>query len=83
MKLITLFMLLLFSVSTFAADQSYVKKAIKTWELEDLNTYLESNSQLVSKTIAKEALEILNLEYVKNPAIINTELNQRLRNIAF
>jgi hypothetical protein len=83
MKCFIIFVLLVSSFSTFATSEVYVKQSIQNWKLEELNTYLELNSKLVSKITAKQALQDLNMEYTKNPSIINTELNQRLRNIAF
>ena len=83
MKLITFSFLLILSVNSFAGNIGFLETSIRSGELEVVNTYLEENSKSVSKQSAKEALHILNLEYVKYPNLVNIELNQRLRNIAF
>ena len=56
---------------------------VENGSIKFLNKYLEYNSKKISANQAKESLESLSLGYSNNPDLINTELIQRFRSIAY
>jgi hypothetical protein len=67
----------------FQHRDGFLRRAIRIGKVEALNLYLEYNAPRVTKKAAKKALETLNLKYTTDFTLISTELNQRLREIAF
>jgi hypothetical protein len=67
----------------FGHKRNYITLSIRRGYIDFLNLYLEFNSDRIDSKLAKRALEILNLEYSKKPELVDMELTERLRSIAF
>lgn len=67
----------------FGHKRNYITLSVKRGYIDFLNLYLEFNSERVDSTLAERALELLSIEYSKKPEIVDTELIERLRAIAF
>ncbi len=94
MKVIILAFTLVLSSSAFSNEFEAIKNSKKNPEivisesiesnrLDLLNTYVEYNSEQLSKKMAKNALELISLKLATRADILNVELVQRLRLIAF
>ena len=67
----------------FHHRNSYLRRSIATGSVDFLNLYLEFNADKVSRGAAKRALEQISSSSTSNLNLVNTELRQRLRSIAF
>lgn len=67
----------------FKHRKKYITQSIAKGNINFLNRYLEFNADRVSSNEAKKALEKMSLKYADDLSIVNAELSQRLREIAF
>jgi ankyrin repeat protein len=69
--------------SKFSFRSIDLQSLVENGNTRFLNLYLQYNSNKVSASLALDSLETLSFDFSNNPALVNTELIGRLRNIAF
>lgn len=71
------------NISKFIHNDLLVIKAVENGNINFLNIYLEFNSKKVDSDTAKKSLVLLSSQFGDSPKLVNLELIERLRKIAF